>query len=88
MKAAVDHRVLRRRHSLDRDDVAEPEAAERGEIEPADPLGEVPERVRAGVAVVGGVRERPDSAGIHDDHGRTWHCAAIMSIATFAILKG
>ena len=29
-----------------------------------------------------------DSAGIHDDHRRTWHCAAIMSIATFAILKG
>jgi hypothetical protein len=88
MEAAMDHRVLRGRHSLDRDDVAEPEAAERREIEPANPFGDVSERVRAGVAVVRGVGQFAHSAGIHHDHGRTWHCAAIMSIATFAILKG
>jgi hypothetical protein len=84
----VDHRVGRRRHPLDRDDVAQPQPLERRQLEPADALGEVAERVRAGVAVVPGVRQLAHSAGIHDDDGRTCHCAAIMSMRTFAILKG
>ena len=88
VEAPVDHRIVGRRDPLDRDDRAEPEALERGQIEPADPLGEVAERVRAGVAVRVSVRQRADSTGIHDDHGRTRHCGAIMSFPSFAILKG
>ena len=84
----MDHRIVGRRHALDRDDRAEPEPPERRQIEPADPFGEVAERVRARVSVGVGVRQSADSTGIHDYDGRTGHCAAIMSIASFAILKG
>ncbi len=84
----MDHRIVGRRHALDRDDRAEPEPPERGEIEPADAFGEVAERVRTGVSIGVGVRQSADSTGIHDDDGRTGHCAAIMSMRSFAILKG
>ena len=88
MKASVDHRIRCRRHALDGDDRAEPEPLERRQLESPDPLGEVPERVRARVAVSISVRQRAHSAGIQDDDGRTRHCAAIMSMRGFAILKG
>ena len=57
------------RHAEDRGDVAQPEVAERRQLQPADALRDVRERVGAGVAVVGGIREGANAAGVEDDDG-------------------
>ena len=65
-------RVAGWRHSEQIGHVAEAEPLERWQVEAAARLCEVRERVRAGVAVVGGVGQRPDAAGIeHDYEGAT-----------------
>jgi hypothetical protein len=81
MQPAVDDRPVYRRHPLDGDDVAESERLEGRQIEAARELRHVRERVRVGrIAVLRGVGESPHAARVHDDHRRTSHCAAIMSI--------
>ena len=50
-QAAVHPRVRRRRNSQDRDDRPQPQPRQRRQPQPADLLGQVRERVRAGVAV-------------------------------------
>ncbi len=67
MQAAVDDGRDGGRHAQDRGDVAQPEVAEGRQVQPADALGDVRERVGAGVAVVGGIREGADAAGVEDD---------------------
>lgn len=59
-----------RRDAAQRPDVPEAERAEHREVEPADCLGEVAERVGARVAVVGGIRQRAGAARISDDDER------------------
>jgi hypothetical protein len=88
VQAAVDDGLAGGRHTLDRDDGAEAEAAESRQLQSAHPLGEMGKRVRALVTrVVAGVRQGADAAGIHHDHRRTCHCGAIMSRARHAILR-
>ena len=59
-----------RRHALQRQDAAQPETPEHGQVEPADGFGEVAERVRAAVAIVAGVGQLAGAAGIRDDDER------------------
>ena len=89
MKPAVHDRMINRRHTLNARDVAQAEGTERGEVKPADRLRHMRQRVRVDrVAVLRRVRQRAHAAGVHDDHRRTCHCAAIMSMLGSAILKG
>ena len=62
-----------RRASLERHDVPEPERLQVGQVEAADCACDVAERVRALVAVIGGVRQLPRPDGVEDDHARTGH---------------
>ncbi len=68
VQPAVEDRVGGGRDAPERQRGAEPERAHRREVEPADRVGEVAERVRARVAVVGRVGQRPRPAGVEDDH--------------------
>ena len=63
----MDDAVRRRRDADERQDVAEPERLQHRQVEPAGGLGDVPERVRARVAVVGGVGQLAGAAGVDDD---------------------
>jgi hypothetical protein len=89
MEPAVDDRVRHREHSFNARDVAQAKGAENRQIEAADGLRHVRERVRVhGIAVLRRVRQRPHSTGVHHYHCRTCHCVAIMSMPASAILKG
>jgi hypothetical protein len=55
----VDDRTLGRLDALERQDRAEPELLQRQELKAPAQLCQVPERVRARIAVGGGIRERP-----------------------------
>jgi hypothetical protein len=68
---AVEHGRLGRRDAFERQDRAQPEAPERGQMQAADLARQVPERVRAGVPVLGGVRQRARPTGIDDHHERS-----------------
>ena len=79
------HRVLRGRAARQRERGAEAQPLEDGQVEPAGRAGDVAERVRPGVAVVGGVRELPGPAGVEDDdEGAPLHRRRNASQATFA----
>ena len=69
----VDDAVRRRRHARQRHDVAEPEALQDRQVEPAGGLGDVAERVRARVAVVGRVGQLARPAGVDDDDEGSLH---------------
>jgi hypothetical protein len=75
VQAAVDGRPVRRRHALEREDRAEPQTAHDRQVQPADVLGQVCQRVRALVArILGRVGQSPDPAGIeHDNEGAAAH---------------
>ena len=74
VQAAVEDRVGGGRDARERQHGAEPERAEHRQVEPAGRLGDVAERVRAGVAVVGGVGQLPRAARVqHDDEGPAVH---------------
>jgi hypothetical protein len=88
MKPPMDDRVRNGRDSLNADDVPQPEPFQRRQIQAAHALSQVPERVRALVAVLRRVGQRAHAARVHHDHRRTSHCAEVMSRPTFAILKG
>jgi hypothetical protein len=68
MQAAVEHALRRRGDAGERDDVAEPEPPEHRQVEPAGRLGDMAERVRPRVTVVGGVRQGAGAAGVDHDH--------------------
>ena len=76
VQPAVDDGRVRGRAAAQRERGAEPEALEVREVEAARRLGDVAERVRPRVAVLGGVGELPGAAGVQDDdegapvHGR------------------
>ena len=60
-----------------------------GRSSPPTRLRHVRQRVRVDrVAVLGRVRQRAHSAGVHDDHRRTCHCAAIMSMPALRHTQG
>ena len=61
-------RIVDRRGAGQRHDVAEPEARQHRQVEPAGGLGDVAERVGPGVAVVGAVGQLARAAGVYDDH--------------------
>ncbi len=85
----MDHGVVGGRDPADRDDRAEAEPLEHGQLEAAHVLGEMGQGVRALVArVVAGVGKGADAAGVEDDDGRTCDCATIATEAGHAILKG
>ena len=67
VQAAVEDGRLGGRDALERQDRAEPEAAQHRQVEAAGRLGDVAERVGAGVAVVGGVGQLARPARIQDD---------------------
>jgi hypothetical protein len=68
----VEDRLRGRRDPLQRQDRAEPEPLQRRQLEPAGQLRKVLERVGAGVAVVGRVRERAGADRVeHDDDRAT-----------------
>jgi hypothetical protein len=62
-----------RRAAFERHDVAETECLEVREVEPADRLRDVAERVRALVPVLAGIRQLPCPDRVEDDHTRTRH---------------
>ena len=68
VQAAVDDGIGRGRDADERQRGAEPERAHHRQVEPAADLGDVPERVRPGVAVVGGVGQLARTAGVEHDH--------------------
>ena len=85
VQAAVDDGVRGGRAARQRERGAEAQPLEDGQVEPAGRLGDVAERVRPGVAVVGGVRELPGPAGVEDDdEGAPLHRRRNASQATFA----
>ena len=59
-----------RRNALQRQDAAQPEAPEHGQVQAADRLREMAERIRTAVAVVAGVGQLTSAAGIRDDDER------------------
>ena len=64
----MNGRMDRRGDALEREDRAEPQASQHRQVQAADVLGQVAERVRALVAgVLGRVGQCPDPAGIQDD---------------------
>jgi hypothetical protein len=75
----VDDGPLDRRHPLDRDDRPEAETFEHRHVQAADVLRDVGERVGPLVArVLGGVGERPHSAGVeHDDERAAAHAGIL-----------
>ena len=76
VQPAVDDGRVGGRAAAQRERGAEPQALEVGQVQAARRLGDVAERVRPRVAVVGGVGELPGAAGVEDDdegaplHGR------------------
>lgn len=66
----MQHRRGRRRHAFERDDRPEAETLEHRQVQPSDGARDVRQRVRAGIAVVGGVRKRAHAAGVRDDDER------------------
>ena len=65
----VHDRRGRRRHAAQREDRAQSQPAQDREVQPAHDLGQVPERVGAGVAVGVRVGQRAGAAGVeHHDH--------------------
>jgi hypothetical protein len=79
VQPAVDHRMLGRRYAEQWDDRAQPEPAEHREVEAADVLGQVRERVRPLVArVLAGIWKRADPAGVeHDNEGAAAHARIV-----------
>ena len=63
----MDDGIGDRRRAGQRHDVAEPEARQDRQVEPAGRLGDVAERVGPGVAVVGAVGQLAGAAGVDDD---------------------
>ncbi len=71
---AGDRRRTRlRRATLELLDVAQPQRLETRQIEPADCLGDVAERVGALVPVLGRIRQLSGPDGVEDDDARPWH---------------
>jgi hypothetical protein len=68
-----------RRTAFERLDVPEAERLEVREVEPADRLRDVSQRVRAGVAVVGRIRQLSCPDGVEDDDARPAHGAILGS---------
>ena len=58
------------RHSQDWDDVPKPESSQERQPE-VDDAAEIAQRVRSGVAVVGGVRKGTDAHAVEHDAART-----------------
>jgi hypothetical protein len=78
----VQDRLGGRLHAAQRHDRAQPQPLQRGQLQPPDVVGQMGERVGARVALVQvRIRQRPDAAGIKNDHRRTTHCRPIMSMA-------
>ena len=78
---ARDRRRSRlRRAALERLDVAEPERLEIRQVEAADGAGDVAERVRSLVAVLGGVRQRARADGVQHDDARAGHAGYSRSV--------
>ncbi len=70
VQAAVDGGVLDGGHALQRQDGPEAELAQCGQLQTADGLGEMGQRVGARVAVVAGVGERTGPARVDHEHDR------------------
>ncbi len=70
-------RARLRRAALEWLDVAQAERLEVGQVEPTDRPGDVAERVRALVAVRGGIRQRPGTDGVQHNHAGTRHRAIL-----------
>ena len=68
MEDTVKRGVRGPRHPANRPEVAEAQALERGQLEPADRVGDVAQRVRARVAVVRGVGLGTGAEGVDHDH--------------------
>ena len=66
-----------RRAALELLDVAEAERLQVRQVEPADGARDVPERVRALVAELGGVRQRAGADGVEHDHAGSGHRAIL-----------
>jgi hypothetical protein len=80
---------VHRRDPLDRRDVAEPERAERGQVEPADGLGDVRERVRVdGVAVRAASGSAPTPQASITITAARAIARRLCRMRSFAILKG
>ena len=73
MQAAVEHRGGGGRTPSSGRIDPRPSRAEHRQLQPAGPLGEVAERVGAGVPVGGGVGQRAGAAGVDHDHERAPH---------------
>ncbi len=77
-EAARDRRRARLgRAALERERVAEPERLERGQVEASDGAGDVADRVRPLVSVLGRVRQLPCTDGVEHDHARTRHAGSL-----------
>ena len=76
MQPAMQDRGGRARHALQLQDRPEPETLERREAQAAGLTRQMTQCVRAGVAVVRGVRKRADTTGVEDDHEGAAHSAA------------
>jgi hypothetical protein len=72
-------RARLRRASLQRLDVPEAERLEHRQVEPPDRLREVPECVRALVAVVAGIRELAGTDPVQHDHAGSGHRAILRA---------
>ena len=70
-------RARLRRAALERLDVPEPERLEVRQVEAADGAGDVPERVGAFVAALGGVRQLAGADGIEHDHACPRHAGSL-----------
>ena len=68
MQAPMQHGCRRASDPLQRNDRPEAEASERRQLQAARGISEMRERVGAGIAVISGVRQRPDAAGVENDH--------------------
>ena len=75
MQATVQHRRRCRRHALQREDVAQPQALEHRKPQAADDARQVAERVRARIPVVGGIGQRTGATGVDDHDERATHAA-------------
>ena len=66
-----------RRAALERHHVAEAERLERGQVEASDGAGDVPERVRPLVPVLGRIGQLSRADGVEHDHARPRHAAIL-----------
>jgi hypothetical protein len=64
--------------TVQREDVAEAERLEIGQVEASDGAGDVAEGVRAFVPVLTRIWQLTSPDGVEHDDARPWHCGAIL----------